>query len=297
VGPYASNAASKLVGTEGQGNVLGAIMSEVLEDVSAPSLVAAIEANLFEFFKLFKRWPRAEVHDSLDMLWTITDIPFPLFNSVFRARLSDPDSAIEAAKDRCTRRNVPMMWWTGPSTQPADLGITLEASGFTSEESPGMAADLRSLPSDALVPTGLVIQQVADIEAVKKWCHVLCVGFEMPDFVGGPLLDLFSSVGFDSQSMVRHYVGRLNGDPVSVSSMFLGAGVAGIYNVATVPKARKRGVGSAMTLMPLREARGLGYQTGILHSSHMAVNVYHRLGFREYCKLLQYVWPSRQVGK
>jgi GNAT superfamily N-acetyltransferase len=282
---------------KGQGNALGANMTEILRDLSVSSLVTIIEANLFEFFKLFERWPRAEVHDDPDMLWTITDIPFPVFNGVFRARLSDPDAAIEAAIGRCRYRNVPMMWWTGPSTQPAELGIALEAFGFTGEEATGMAADLRSLPRKVPAPAGLVIQRVADIETTKKWCHVFCVGFRTPDFVGEALLDLFRSIGFASQSTVRHYVGWLNDEPVSASSMFMGAGVAGIYNVATVPEARKRGIGSATTLMPLHEARILGYQIGILHSTRMGVNVYHGLGFREYCRIVQYVWPNQQAGK
>lgn len=281
---------------QGQANSSRANTKEILTDLSVPSLVAAIETNQFEFFKLFEQWPRAEVHDEPDMLWTITDIPFPLFNSVFRTCLSDPDTAIEAAIDRCRRRNVPMMWWTGPSTQPTKLGIALEAFGFTGEEATGMAAALHSLPQDVSVPPGLVVQQVADIEVMKKWCHVLCVGFEMPGFVGEALLDLCRSIGFDSQSPVRHYVAWLNDEPVSASSMFLGAGVAGIYNVATVPEARRRGIGSATTLMPLREARTLGYRVGILHSTHMGINAYYRLGFREYCKITQYVWLNNRLG-
>ena len=190
-----------------------------------------------------------------------------------------------------------MRWCTGPSTQPTELGIALEAFGFTADEAIGMAADLRSLPQEVSAPPGLVIQRVADIDSMKKWCHVLSIGFEMPDFVGEALLDLCRSIGFDSRSTVRHYVAWLNDEPVSASSMFLGAGVAGIYNVATVPEARKRGIGSATTLMPLREARTLGYQAGILHSTQMGVNVYHRLGFREYCRLVEYLWVNQQAGK
>ena len=272
-------------------------MNEILKDLSVSSLVTALETSLFEFFKLFEQWPRAEVHDDPDLLWTITDIPFPTFNGVFRACLSDPDAAIEAAIGRCRRRNVPMMWWTGPSTQPAELGIALEAHGFTGEEVTGMAANLRSLPREVPVPPGFVIERVADLKTMKKWCHVLCIGFEMPDFVGEAFLDFLRSIGFDSQSTVRYYIGYLNNKPVSTSLMFLGASVAGIYCVATIPEARKSGIGSATTLMPLHESRTLGYRAGILHASQMGVNVYNGLGFREYCKFIRYVWLNQQAGK
>ena len=62
-------------------------MSEQVQDSSAQAMIRAIEANVFEMFRTFSRWPEAEVHDDPDMLWTITDIRFPLFNSVLRARL------------------------------------------------------------------------------------------------------------------------------------------------------------------------------------------------------------------
>jgi len=57
-------------------------MSRILQDLSAPALVTAIEENWFEHFRLFRYWSHAEVHNGPDVLWTISDIPFIHFNGI-----------------------------------------------------------------------------------------------------------------------------------------------------------------------------------------------------------------------
>jgi len=269
-------------------------MEKILRDLSESSLVNAIESNLFAFLPLFKDWSQAEIHDTPELMWSITEIPFPLFNSVLRARLSPEttDDAINAAIARCQSKNVPMLWWTGPSTQPSDLGSRLSARGFQAAELPGMAADLNSLPEKVELPENLAIKRVESDEALEIWCRVLCTAFEMPDFVADAFFDFSRSLGFDPHFPYRNYLGYLKDEAVATSSLFLGAGVAGIYNVTTLKEARRKGIGAAMTAFPLVEARSLGYRVGTLNSSEIGFSVYRNLGFQEYCKIFQYIWSD-----
>jgi predicted GNAT family acetyltransferase len=56
--------------------------------------------------------------------------------------------------------------------------------------------------------------------------------------------------------------------------------VAGVFAVGVVPAARGRGIGGAVTLGPLLEARDDGYRHAVLFSSTVAVHAYERIGFR-----------------
>lgn len=274
-------------------------MSEVLQDLSTPALVSTIEANQFASFALWRYWALAQVHDGSDLLWSITSVPVAFFNFVLRAQLEpqNVDATIEAAITRAKSRNVPIVWYVGPATRPSDLGTYLQAHGFTDGgDSPGMAADLTKLNEYLSGPPGLCVVPVDDNEALVHWCRTLRNGFGMPGFLEGSVLDWSAGIGLGERPP-RRYLAWMNGEPVATSMSILGAGVAGIYAVATVPEARRQGIGAAITLAPLLQARAEGYRVGILHSSPMGVGVYSQLGFREYCKIRQYVWSSeRKAG-
>ena len=101
--------------------------------------------------------------------------------------------------------------------------------------------------------------------------------------VGMMIVNLWMQLGLNLP--MRNYLGFLYGNPVSTSSLFYGGGAAGIYCVATLREARGQGLGAALTLQPLLEAREWGYRIGVLQSSKMGFNIYKRLGFRHLCQI------------
>lgn len=270
-------------------------MDDILQDLSVSALVDAIDAGTFGLIPYWRRCPLLEVHIDPGLAWALTDIPFPPFNSILRARLEPEavDAAIETIIARGRSKHVPLLWYIGPTTRPTDLGKHLAAHGFIHQgDTPGMAVDLLALHPPPSHLSGLIITQVQDGEAMKTWCRVSSAGFELPDFAKSGWQDLFTSVGFGPESPQHHYLGWWKGEPVATSTLLCSAGVGGIYNVSTVPSARRQGIGTAMTLAPLYDARELGYRVGILHASPMGVGVYRSLGFQEYCKINHYVWSG-----
>ena len=259
-------------------------------------MAAAIEANLCSLFLQLKAWPRVELYDERACCWTLSHLPFPLFNSVVGARFDADrvDDAIDARIRDCTERNVPMLWWTGPSTTPPDLGERLERRGFLLEPALGMAGDVHHMaaqPSRTLID----VEPVCDAARLATWSKVLCDAFGAPYAFGEAFADLASAIGLGRSSPFRHFLGRLNGEPIATCSLFFGAGVAGIYDVGTVPERRHRGVGGAITRAAIAEAAASGYRMAILHSSALGTSMYRGIGFEDVCPIGQYVWAPRHL--
>ena len=265
-------------------------------------MVQAVEANLFAFFQHLSTWPRVEVRDAGECVFTISDLPYPLFNSVMRATFDD-DRATAAIDERvrsCRDRRVPMLWWTGPSTRPKDLGDRLAERDFLIEPAFGMSADLLEgqLPnsdSGSDPESDFAIERVRDRGTLDVWSQVLCDGFVAPRSFGHAFAEMAEAIGLDHDSPFRHYLGRVNGEAVATCSLFLGAGVAGIYDVSTLPDRRRAGFGAAVTRRAMRDARELGYRLAILHASQLGLGMYRSLGFETLCDIGQHVWVPEKL--
>jgi GNAT superfamily N-acetyltransferase len=270
-------------------------MANVLTDLSTSSLAVAIKANLYAFFQSFRYSTQATVLDSPPGFRWHTAIAHPWFNGVLSTQPPTEDIA-QTVQDTLvyfqSHDVTSFTWWLAPQLEPAAWSPHLRRHGLQYDDhTPGMAMDLAALPSPVQHP--LTIRRVEDRRTLAEWARTFTQGYGIPDAVTPVLLALMDSLG--TNLPFRHYLGLQNGEPVAASTLFLGAGVAGIYNVATLAEARGKGVGSAMTLAPLYDAHDLGYRAGVLQSSEMGLSVYQRLGFQRLCQMDHFYWSVQDL--
>lgn len=259
-----------------------------LADLSDDGLIAAIEADQGATRVLDPEVP-VEIHDDPDATWGIAGYPDPIRNMVVSARFApgDADRRIREISAAYAARGTGFLWWVAPFHTPDDLGERLLRAGLRFEgTAPAMAIDLAELPRDEALPPGLEIVPVLDEATLREFVGVLAAEMGVPDGAPNPaarhhaaLLEAIPPT-LTSEPVPLRYLGRIDGRPVASSRISIGGGVAGLYAVATLPDARGRGIGRAMTLAALDAGRALGYRIGVLQASDSGLPVYRRLGFR-----------------
>jgi ribosomal protein S18 acetylase RimI-like enzyme len=259
----------------------------MLEELSAQGLNAAMEANSVGYLTYFAaRTPGMRVVDEGDLLLVDSGVVSDTFNYICRAQLNvnQVQARTQEAISYFTARGLPVAWWVGPASQPGNLGVYLEQAGLDSVEvDEGMVADLRALPRAVTVPEDLSIQRVSPSQQLEQFAQAVSRVFEPPDTNVHLFYKRVEAVALSQDGPLRLFLGYWRGEPVATSAVFLNAGVAGIYSVATAPHARKRGIGTALTLAALQDAQAVGYTIGVLQASGEGQRIYQRLGFRTTC--------------
>ncbi len=268
---------------------------EMLTDVSPAGMRRAIEETHWQSWLALRGSPRVEVVESAELVRFASGLPLPPFNSVMRTRLdeSNAERAIKDALEYFSAKKLPWSWTVEESATPADLPERLIARGLVEEAAePGMAIDLQVLPKTWRLPEGLSIEAVTGRDLGGEYSRVLAAGFGMPEQIARGFGEIMGDVTESEDARVLGHLGRLDGQAVATSMLIAGV-TAGIYNVTTLAEYRGRGIGAALTVAPLLEAREMGYRIGSLQASAMGYGVYERLGFREYCRIRQFVWMPK----
>ena len=124
-------------------------------------------------------------------------------------------------------------------------------------------------------PADLRIEEVRDLDALHAWERVAIEGYPLDALAGAPPGSLAAKSWLE-ESRSRLWVGWVDDRPVCASSAWTEHGINGVTLVATVPEARRRGFGEALTW---RAALADPSLPAMLLSSDAARPVYERMGF------------------
>lgn len=243
------------------------------------------ESSLYEVYRLFGRATRS-LHEEPDISWTaIQGAVWP--NYIFNARIEKEQlkSRVAALSEEVRLGKVPPFWIIGPTTAyPNELRDHLELAGFRKQtELVAMVADLSHM-NRVPVPSGLDIHRVRNRVELEWWIR-------MTTPAPIDLLELLVK-----EYLIKPYLGWMDGMPVASSLSIASSGVVGLFMVGTLPKFRKRGIGSSMTIVPALEARSQDLTVACLQATEMGEGVYRKLGFKPCFTFDLYAWVPNWTG-
>jgi hypothetical protein len=136
-------------------------------------------------------------------------------------------------------------------------------------------------------PTEVEIEPVRDAAALRAYEQAVIRGFPLPELAQAPPGSLVDERVLGEEGL-RYWLGRLDGEPVGTAATTLDSGLNGVALIVTLPVARRRGVGTALTWCaaladPTRPAA--------LLASDLGRGVYQRMGF---LPLLRFTLWSRE---
>jgi len=256
------------------------------------TLRQAMDENLADFWR---GYAMAADHFRIEfpgIIGLATIVPHPVFNGAVLTRAPGADAAaLQAAlAPELARRATGGTWWLGARASDKDTRVRLSDLGLKADHTaPAMA-----LAPEDLAPGG-------NIEGFEIWLastraerelfgHTAGAAFGFPSGLIPALARMELGPPPEALSAQRRYIGYLDDQPVAVSANLVSRGVVGIYAVATLPEARGRGIGAAMTRRAAQDGFAAGATAAVLQASPMGQPVYARMGFRtigEYACYLQ----------
>lgn len=230
----------------------------------------------------------------------ISGIPYMMMNSLFDCPPDFTPIQVEAVLAYYKLNHLPLMWFVSPRGLAIGLDKVLDEMGveLAKMKVPGMVADLNRVDIDILHSKKgghqLVTVDISDPDKLSIYTNIFMQAFEVDPAIGEEMQGF--SRAFPQHPTSSHYFVILDGQPVATASVIYESGVAGVYNVATLPGYQRKGLASALMATLMLEAKDKGYQYSILHSSERGKVVYERLGYEVAFWFKRYLMRPIDVG-
>jgi ribosomal protein S18 acetylase RimI-like enzyme len=254
------------------------------------ALVALAHENFVASFRKLAEHCDGGSHRLLGSVFAfVTQLPFSLFNGCVVVEPAASDDLAEALRWVAEQR-VPRRLFVAAGLEAGVAG-TAEAHGLVRDRVPYPAMALHPIPSPPDPSTGVV---VADVDEAGRDAFVgvgVAAGFDRK------VSERMFSAAMLADPEVDAFVGYLDDRPVGYALAIRSEGASGVYNVGTLPVARRRGVGTALTWAAVEAGRRGGLDCVVLQSSEMARTMYEAMGFRNVVDYAVFREPIRSTGQ
>jgi GNAT superfamily N-acetyltransferase len=220
--------------------------------------------------------------------------PETLLNMVIRYADTDTEALPRLQVERIIapyrEQRLPFQWWLTRGVEPAGLRERLAALGM---ETWG-GATMMCLPLDGWspryppAPASVTMRQALTDDDAHAAVSIICNVFYIPR---APMLRWTTlNPAFDL------WVAWMGARPVAAMATLLDGETVGVYHVATLPGARRRGIAGNLLLLALGETQARGARWATLTATPEAQALYEALGFRS-CGLLEQWMPGPRLAR
>jgi ribosomal protein S18 acetylase RimI-like enzyme len=258
------------------------------KSIDSQLVLAANENFVTSFAKLAEHCDGGEHRWFRGVFAYVTGLPLSLFNGCVVLG-SVTATVLDDALAWVARHDVPKRLFVVQELESHAAPIAAEHGLARDFVSPGMI--LRPIPEPPATPRDVVVSAV-DATGIEEFRQV---GIKLG--LGRELAETMFSTSFFGDPDVQAFVGRLDGRPVGYSLAIRSEGAGGVYNVGTLPEARRRGLGTAVTWAAVDVARRAGFDCAVLQSSEMAIPMYEAMGFRTVVRYAVFREPVTPTGQ
>ncbi|MFA8450929.1 MAG: GNAT family N-acetyltransferase [Bacteroidales bacterium] len=250
--------------------------------------------NFIEFSKhiSLNSKPQIDLYFDEKYLWMNSRSSFSAFNSIFNTTKDESglEEILEKAKDYFAPKEH--VYWSTNKPENIDnqyKNIFDKYGYLCGGVYTGVMKNLNTQLNTPNINPDIKIKKITQAEEYKSYIDIITIGFGLNNEVKKEFekkLDILNE-----KLNLTHYLAFFNNKPCSVATSFYHNKTVGLYNAATLPEYRKKGVFTAIMNIALSNAqnKGCNYAVAQLMGKKQASGLVNTFDFEEVAYFTPYI--------